>query len=89
MNNQSQQLVKKIVESSREESAKQKMFVEADLAKQEKTLEERIERKRANSSRNSRPKMTSASFTVSNSKKEPELPCEFIDVPPPPRGQQK
>ena len=74
MSNQSQQLAKKMVESSREESAKQKLFLEANLAKQEKTLEERIERKRANSTRNPRPKMTSASFACTNSKKEIDLP---------------
>ena len=71
--NQSQQMAKQIVESSREESKKQKMFVEADLAKQEKTLEERIERKRANSSRGGRPKLTSASFGCSGNKKDTDL----------------
>jgi hypothetical protein len=42
MTNQSQQLAKQMVESSKEESIKQKLFLEANLAKQEKTLEERI-----------------------------------------------
>lgn len=38
MTNQSQQLAKQMVESSKEESMKQKLFLEATLAKQEKTL---------------------------------------------------
>jgi hypothetical protein len=55
------------------------MMLQANLAKQEQTLEERIERKRANSSRNPRPKLTSASFGCSpgNDKKL----NAFIDLP--------
>ena len=62
------------------------MALEATLAKQEKTLEERIERKRANSSRVNRPKMTSASFTCSSNKNTDDILLgKFVELPSPPR----
>jgi len=65
MSNQSQLMAKKMLESSTEETKKQQQMVKATLAQQQQTLEERIERKRANSTRNNRPKLTSASFGCS------------------------
>jgi hypothetical protein len=83
LNNQTQELAKKIVENSKEETLKQKLFLQAEMAKQEKTLEERLERKRANSNRVARPKLTSASFACTTSKLETEVPGTFVEVPQP------
>ena len=62
-------MAKRMLENSTEESKKQQLMLKANLAKQEQTLEERIQRKRANSNRNPRPKLTSASFICPSNEK--------------------
>jgi hypothetical protein len=64
------------------------MAIKLNLAKQEQSLEERIERKRANSNRIARPKLISASFTCGTDSKEDEkklLAGSFVDLPSPSR----
>lgn len=84
MSTQNQLLAKRLLEHSSEESRKQQLVITQNLAKQEQTLEERIERKRANSNRNPRAKLTSASFTCP-ANKDKDDPFAFVEVPPPPR----
>lgn len=73
------------MENSTAESKKQEIAIKLNLAKQQQTLEERIERKRANSNRIPRPKLISASFTCGSDSKEDDKKINgpFIDLPNP------